>query len=255
MRSALATAGWLVSGALLGGLALNGPLSWQAGTAVIELMHPLAVLLGCAIPLWIARSSADVVGTCVLFGAALGLPQAVVLGAQRSTGQPAGLQTITIVVISCAVVAVAVGSPGASRLNHQAAATPIRRAPVLVYAWAVGLSVLGYRISQVVLRELGTPNEERSLMLGDAEIHHLLTGWLLLILGVSAFRRLRGSRLDWVAAAIMGCAVGSILDEVIFLARLPVTDASYFHPASIIGAIGLSGSAVATSIFAERRWR
>jgi len=120
----------------------------------------------------------------------------------------------------------------------------------------VGLSLVGYRVSQTYFRLRGVPNEERSLVLYGHEIHHASTGTLLLVVGalVLASRGLdrRVHRLAAVAAAV---GLGFVADEYTYLFYRVMTDARYFGDVSLAGGIAATATVIVMLAHHARRAR
>jgi hypothetical protein len=114
-------------------------------------------------------------------------------------------------------------------------------APTRPGAWLVWLaalaSVVGLQAMNRVMRAAGIPNEDRSLMFGDVEIHHINQGVVLLaacvlLAGFPGRRRvLRGALF-----LATGGAAGLIIDEWLYYALAVLSDDAYFAPVTWVSA-------------------
>jgi len=95
-----------------------------------------------------------------------------------------------------------------------------------------------YRVSQAVLRSIGVPNELRSFVIGTVEVHHLITGLMLLtfLIPLSHHPLLKNTR-GSVLRFLLAVALGLIADQVSYLAVPQVSDETYFSTVSIAGGI------------------
>ena len=111
------------------------------------------------------------------------------------------------------------------------------RAPTRWHALLAGAGVVGaivvFRVSNVMLRDL--PNEDRSLFIAGCEVHHAVTGALLVaLLGMLLATRCLPNALP--VALACGVASGFVLDQTTYLMLRNVSDEAYFGAASLAGA-------------------
>ena len=102
---------------------------------------------------------------------------------------------------------------------------------------ALGLTILAFRLSHVVLTASGVPNRERSLIIQGAEIHHIVIGSLgAYLLGLILLIRPRCARRN-VIALLTGVLFGTIADQVVYYSLAEVSDVAYGSPLSAGGAV------------------
>ena len=114
---------------------------------------------------------------------------------------------------------------------------PIASVP---WRWAGAIIILLifiiFRISQVFLRALEVANELRSLIVGTVELHHLISGMMLLIflipLSHSLLIKIGNSS---ICRFILIVALGFLADQASYLALSEINDETYFSSTSFIG--------------------
>jgi len=116
----------------------------------------------------------------------------------------------------------------------------------LIYFFIIGfLTIVFFRISQFILLEKGVPNEERSLIIFNVEVHHLISGYfgLLLLLPFivyssrKRFRKVKSNHLNNIIKLISFVLLSFMIDQSTYFLFLDLDDLSYFSPTSLYGSI------------------
>ena len=102
----------------------------------------------------------------------------------------------------------------------------------------VGISIIaicqGYNR---IMRANGVPNEDRSMFIGDTEVHHITWGVLVIVYIGSIWNHVGPGRLKRRAAILaLGCGIGMAWDEWLYSLTRPMTDDNYFSVETILGA-------------------
>jgi hypothetical protein len=96
------------------------------------------------------------------------------------------------------------------------------------------LTIIILRVTFLITKEI--PNEERSIIVHGVEIHHAVTGTILMLLMNIAATRMRQPP-GIMFNALLGIIAGLVLDQVMYLPLIEVTDSAYNGIMSWIGAI------------------
>jgi hypothetical protein len=108
----------------------------------------------------------------------------------------------------------------------------------LLWGLAGMATIAAFRIAHSTSRHL--PNEERSLMIAGYEIHHAVTGAILLGL-IAAGWAVGGLPRNRITAVVAGAGAGAVVDQSIYMSLIEVTDQAYD---SVLSWCGLFGGAV-----------
>ena len=103
----------------------------------------------------------------------------------------------------------------------------------------VALTVIAFfSISNRILLALDVPNDQRSLVVLNTEIHHLTWG-LFILVGVGfSWRWVSGNvMMRRVVVVIHGVGYGCLWDEWFFYMRQDMTDEAYFETSTIVSAL------------------
>jgi hypothetical protein len=102
-----------------------------------------------------------------------------------------------------------------------------------LYSLFIVSILLFFRLYNVFMRDI--PNEERSLMIAGIEIHHIISG--LFILSFSTILILNFPSKSRVVLIFYCLGLAMIGDQITYFLMYPLTDAAFFTPFSLIGAI------------------
>ncbi len=139
-----------------------------------------------------------------------------------------------------ALLAAAILLPLARWSRGRRRLSPVTRSEVLI-SWAAAMATIaGYQGFNLLARAAGVPNEERSVIVGGIEWHHVNWGILLLPVAVVAASSLEVPGPKRLALALVtGLGVGMVLDQWYYYMGEQVTDESYFEPATWGSALAL----------------
>jgi hypothetical protein len=99
------------------------------------------------------------------------------------------------------------------------------------------LTVIAFQVYNRWARAAGVPNEDRSLIVGGVEIHHLNWGVLFLFALISTAYLWPSGRMTFTAVSILlGLSAGMVWDEWFYYARTIVSDAAYFATSTWVAA-------------------
>lgn len=101
---------------------------------------------------------------------------------------------------------------------------------IILFVTIQFITILGYRFINIYMFENGIPNSDRSLMLSGFEIHHIVTGAIILAIGVSLIVFSRGSRVFYrVGFLMVSIGIPMVTDEWLYYSYSTVTDERYFE--------------------------
>lgn len=96
---------------------------------------------------------------------------------------------------------------------------------------------LFFRISQQIMLTMNVPNEERSLILGGIEIHHFISGYILIMI-LMLFQRIRENKWgNLFYLLILFFGMGNVIDQITYINYLDLSDLNYFSSLSFVGPV------------------
>ena len=124
-----------------------------------------------------------------------------------------------------------------SLLNPKNHKIPYSSSWAIIYSMSALFIVIFFRLSNILLRNV--PNEERSLMIAGIEVHHIISGLLLLSIATCMVLNFPSkSRIVFIFSALGLAMIG---DQISYFMIYPLTDAAFFTPFSFMGAILATG--------------
>ncbi len=139
-----------------------------------------------------------------------------------------------------ALIAACILLPLAAWCRQKTRRSRITVSEVLTSWFAAMAAVVVFQWFNRSARAAGVPNEERSVMLGGVELHHINWGIILIVVVVMISASIELAML-WrmLLAAVTGFGVGMILDEWFYYMARQVTDDAYFETVTWASAVGL----------------
>jgi hypothetical protein len=119
---------------------------------------------------------------------------------------------------------------------HESQRITIKNIWRFIWSVIVLLSIASFRIYNVLYRDV--PNEERSFMIGETEVHHFVTGLLIIGLMQILIYKLRLSKvilMIFITILIIGQSF--VADQLTYIIMFPLNDEMYFTWFSLLGAV------------------
>ncbi len=215
----------VVWGILVGGLQTPAVVIYPGMLAYIAIsLWTIPILLS-------GRSPAGSVGWILL--ASVTMTDLVAMTV-RNSPRPVGITELCLGVLGAVIL---IGP--ATRQRKLDAWAPRSPFSFLVVYGAGVTSILVYQAHNRFLRHLGVPNKERSLFIGEIEIHHINWGIILLVIVVLLWPASRPdpSSRRLVLLLALGTSLGMIWDQWFYYMLADVTDDAYFHPITPMSAL------------------
>lgn len=157
-------------------------------------------------------------------------------GMGRVVWEPIQNETITVSITCCLLTCVYLSLCGVLKNRQRKigvdALLPNIFPVAIILAWVF---LVVFRVTHE--QTLHIPNEERSLMIGGVEIHHLNLGCLMLTVLIGLRSVGLRSWFRWVGVVLLGLGAGFYWDEWIYMALRDVSDQAYREYPSLIGGI------------------
>jgi len=94
-----------------------------------------------------------------------------------------------------------------------------------------------FRIIQQILLSMETPNEERSLIIGGLEIHHFVTGYVIVYIGIILKEIIDRKYYNFFVDLLILLGIGNIIDQIGYIHFISLNDDNYFSVFSFVSPI------------------